>query len=100
MAYLPRIADKILDFRLSSKGGVLIEGPKWCGKTSTALKASKSMLDLASPTILTESKALAQINPDLLLEGAVPRLIDEWQEIPQLWDSGRSLIDRRQESVN
>lgn len=97
MAYLPRIADKILAFRLSSKGGVLIEGPKWCGKTSTALKASKSMLDLASPTILTDSKALAQINPTLLLEGEVPRLIDEWQEIPQLWDSGRSLIDRRQE---
>lgn len=97
MAYLPRIADKILAFRLISKGGILIEGPKWCGKTSTALQASKSVLDLANPNTLAESKAMAQINPTILLEGDVPRLIDEWQEIPQLWDAGRNLIDRRQE---
>ncbi len=96
MAYLPRIADQILAFRLRSKGGVLIEGPKWCGKTSTALQTAASVLDLANPSTLAESKAMAQINPTLLLNGETPRLVDEWQEIPQLWDAGRSLIDRRQ----
>lgn len=96
MKYLPRLADKVLEQRLKTKGGVLIEGPKWCGKTSTAIQASKSVLNLADPVALSEAKELVQINPSILLEGATPRLVDEWQETPRLWDAARSLIDQRQ----
>ncbi len=96
MAYIPRISDLILAERLEAKGAVLIEGPKWCGKTSTAKKASRSMLDLADPNILSESKEMANLNPLILLNGATPRLIDEWQEIPRLWDAVRKEVDNRQ----
>ena len=94
--YLPRIADKILKERLDSKGAVLIEGPKWCGKTWTAKQQSKSILDLAKPKILLETRNLLELNPELVLEGLTPRLIDEWQEIPSLWDYVRSEVDNRQ----
>lgn len=95
MEYLPRIADSLLVKRLAYKGAVLIEGPKWCGKTSTARRQSKSELDLADTEILEESLALIQINGKALLEGASPRLIDEWQELPRLWDLVRNEVDKR-----
>lgn len=94
--YLPRIADKILKERLESKGAVLIEGPKWCGKTWTAKQQASSILNLADPKILSDSRNLIEITPSLLLEGKEPRLIDEWQEIPTLWDFIRNEIDVRQ----
>ena len=93
--YLPRTADRILQAKLESAGAVLIEGAKWCGKTTTAKQAAKSSLDLASPRILKESAALADMDPCLLLNGGTPRLLDEWQVIPELWDAVRYTVDER-----
>lgn len=95
MRYLPRIADKILQDKLESKGAVLIRGPKWCGKSTTAGQKSQSILDLNDPTTLQQNKELAKLDPILLLQGATPRLIDEWQEIPSLWDNVRHEVDIR-----
>lgn len=97
MKYLSRIADHVLRQRLEAKGAVLIEGPKWCGKTSTALQTAKSILNLADMNTLAEAKEMAQFNPMMLLKGDVPRLIDEWQEIPRLWDAIRNEVDMRQD---
>lgn len=97
MKYLSRIADHVLRQRLEAKGAVLIEGPKWCGKTSTALQTAKSILNLADMNTLAEAKEMAQFNPRMLLKGDVPRLIDEWQEIPRLWDAIRNEVDMRQD---
>ncbi|MCR5455198.1 MAG: DUF4143 domain-containing protein [Bacteroidales bacterium] len=93
--YKHRIADDILQRKLQSKGAVLIEGPKWCGKTTTALQVAQSSLKLGEVSVLRESRALADINPALLLRGNTPRLIDEWQTIPVLWDAVRSEVDNR-----
>lgn len=97
MKYLPRIADSILEKRLLYKGAVVIEGLKWCGKTSTARLQSKSELDLADSVVLDEAKTLIQINGKILLSGETPRLIDEWQELPRLWDLIRNEVDKRHE---
>ena len=97
MAYKERIADKILLRRLAGKGAVQIEGPKWCGKTTTAKQVAKSVLDLGDTEVLHESKQLIEINSKALLAGDTPRLIDEWQTLPSLWDSIRSEVDRRNE---
>lgn len=97
MKYRNRIADSILKDRLESKGAVLIEGPKWCGKTTTASQCAASVLDLADTKVLSESLEIADLQPSKLLEGATPRLIDEWQEIPSLWDQIRITVDRRHE---
>ena len=94
MAYKERIADKILLRRLAGKGAVQIEGPKWCGKTTTAKQVAKSVLDLGDTEVLHESKQLIEINSKALLAGDTPRLIDEWQTLPSLWDSIRSEVDR------
>lgn len=96
MRYIPRISDKILDQRLSSKGAVLIEGPKWCGKTATVSQVAKSVLNLADLNVLEEAREIASLNTKLLLAGDTPRLIDEWQEIPRLWDAVRNEVDLRQ----
>lgn len=95
MEYLPRVVDSILDRRLKYKGAVVIEGPKWCGKTWTARKKAKSELDLADNNVLDEAKEIIQINGKILLEGDTPRLIDEWQEIPRIWDIIRNEVDKR-----
>lgn len=95
MEYLPRISDNILKNKLSYRGAVVIEGPKWCGKTSTARQQSKSELDLGDPQVLKESKLIVELDGKELLNGDTPRLIDEWQEIPQLWDLIRNTVDRR-----
>jgi len=93
--YKIRISDKILKRKILGKGAVLIEGPKWCGKTTTAKQISKSVLDLGDSTVLTQSSQLIELSPQTLLNGDTPRLIDEWQALPPIWDSIRSEIDRR-----
>ena len=95
--YKRRIADSILERKVSGKGAVLIEGPKWCGKTTTAKQLAKSCLDLGDSTILRQSADLIEISPQTLLKGDTPRLIDEWQALPPIWDSIRSEVDRRGE---
>lgn len=95
--YKKRIADNILAKKLKGKGAVLIQGPKWCGKTTTAEQISKSILYMAKPEDKAQNLTLADINPSLLLEGSVPRLIDEWQIAPKLWDAVRFEIDHRGE---
>jgi len=93
--YKLRIADQLLLGQLEAAGAVLIQGPKWCGKTTTAAQAAKSVLYMDWPRELEKNLFLAEENPEALLEGDVPRLIDEWQLAPQLWDAARFTVDRR-----
>lgn len=93
--YKNRIADQMLKKKLKGKGAVLIEGPKWCGKTTTAEQISKSILYMANPEDKEQNLTLVDINPSLLLSGEVPRLIDEWQIAPKLWDAIRFEVDHR-----
>lgn len=95
--YYPRIADKILEEALESAGAVLIEGPKWSGKTWTAVKKSKSILYMQDPDTRESNIQAASVKPSLLLKGEKPRLIDEWQVAPVLWDSVRHEVDMRGE---
>lgn len=95
--YKQRIADITLQRKVLGKGAVLIEGPKWCGKTTTAKQLAKSYLDLGDSTVLKQSAGLIEISPQTLLKGETPRLIDEWQALPSIWDSIRSEVDRRGE---
>lgn len=91
--YRPRIADRLLERKLRGKGAVLIEGAKWCGKTTTAEQICKSVLYMSEPGKLDQNVQLARINPSLLLRGEKPRLIDEWQVAPLLWDAVRFEAD-------
>lgn len=93
--YKQRIADRLLKRKVLGKGAVLIEGPKWCGKTTTATQLAKSVLDLGDASVLKQSTQMIEISPKSLLEGATPRLIDEWQALPPIWDSIRSEVDKR-----
>ena len=93
--YKKRIVDEILRKKLLGKGAVLIEGPKWCGKTTTAEQISKSILYMDAPADKEQNILLADINPSLLLSGETPRLIDEWQIAPKLWDAIRFEVDHR-----
>ena len=93
--YLTRIADKILDTALKSSGAVLIEGPKWCGKTRTAKERAASSLFLQDPDYTSSYLKAADIKPSLLLRGDTPRLLDEWQMAPVLWDAVRFAVDQR-----
>lgn len=95
--YKRRIADIMLKRKVLGKGAVLIEGPKWCGKTTTAKQLAKSFLDLGDSAVLKQSEGLIEISPQTLLKGDTPRLIDEWQALPPIWDSIRSEVDRRGE---
>ena len=95
--YKQRIADRILERKVLGKGAVLIEGPKWCGKTTTAKQLAKRVLDLGDSAVLKQSSGLIEISPKTLLDGDTPRLIDEWQALPPIWDSIRSEVDRRGE---
>ena len=95
--YKKRIADGLLERKLKGKGAVLIQGPKWCGKTTTAEQISKSILYMAKPEEKEQNISLAELNPSLLLKGEVPRLIDEWQIAPKLWDAIRFEVDHRDE---
>ena len=97
MAYLKRTADAVLDDLLEAFGAVMIEGPKWCGKTTTAEQVAKSVIKLQDPDMRDEYLATAETKPSLLLKGAAPRLIDEWQDAPVLWDAVRTAVDTRQD---
>lgn len=98
--YRKRIVDKILEKKLKGKGAVLIQGAKWCGKTTTAEQIAKSVLYMAKPEDKSQNLILVDINPSALLEGEVPRLIDEWQIAPKLWDAIRFEIDHRNTEGN
>ena len=91
--YRQRIADRLLVRKLAGKGAVLLEGAKWCGKTTTAEQIAKSVLYMSEPGKTDQNKQLAKINPSMLLRGDKPRLIDEWQVAPVLWDSIRFEAD-------
>lgn len=93
--YRPRIADGMLRRRLMGVGAVLIQGPKWCGKTTTAEQQAKSVVYMDDPEYMEQNVELASLSPKKLLEGATPRLIDEWQLAPQLWDAARFEVDHR-----
>lgn len=91
------MTDKLLEDRLVSKGAILIEGPKWCGKTTTAKEFSNSLLSMDRPDMTKQYQDMAQINPQILLEGETPRIIDEWQIAPNLWNAVRYEVDQRKE---
>jgi Predicted ATPase (AAA+ superfamily) len=93
--YLPRISDSLLKGLLQSSGAVLIEGLKWCGKTSTARRTSKSVLYMQDPDNTASYITMADTKPSLLLKGDAPRLLDEWQMAPVLWDAVRFEVDKR-----
>lgn len=93
--YLPRITDKLLDERLKAKGAILIEGPKWCGKTTSAKEFAKSFIAMDEPDKTKQYKQMVELNPSALLEGETPRLVDEWQLAPNLWNAVRYEVDKR-----
>lgn len=95
--YRKRIADDILRHKLAGKGAVLIEGPKWCGKTTTAEQIAASILYMDDPESKAQNIIMAELNPKRLLNGETPRLIDEWQLAPKLWDAIRFEVDHRGE---
>lgn len=96
--YKKRIADEILQKKLSIMGAVLIEGPKWCGKTTTGEQNSKSSIYLDNPITQERNKILIETSPDKILNGDNPRLLDEWQLFPSLWDIIRYDIDHKNSS--
>ena len=95
MEYLSRTADRLLKDLLDAFGAVLIEGPKWCGKTTTAEQTAKSVIRMQDTDMREEYMATAKSKPSLLLLGDTPRLIDEWQDAPVLWDAVRTMVDKR-----
>ena len=97
MSYLNRVSDERLKERLDAFGAVLIEGPKWCGKTTTAEQICKSVIRLHDTDMQENYLLTASTKPSLLLLGDTPRLIDEWQDFPVLWDAVRTMVDKRQQ---
>ena len=95
--YRKRIADEILKRKLEGKGVVLIEGPKWCGKTTTSEQVASSILYMDNPEKKEQNINMSEVNPKRLLKGETPRLIDEWQIAPKLWDAIRFEVDHRDE---
>ncbi len=93
--YMPRVIDRVLEESLQAAGAVLIEGPKWCGKTRTAKEIAKSVLAMQDPDNSDAYEKLADTKPSLLLKGDCPRLLDEWQVAPVLWDAVRFAVDER-----
>lgn len=94
MEYFSRVADQMLRDRLEAFGAILIEGPKWTGKTTTAEQLSKSVIKMQDPDNASEYLATASAKPSLLLKGEQPRLIDEWQDAPVIWDAVRTAVDQ------
>ena len=92
--YKPRIIDRQVEEYLSAFGAVCVEGPKWCGKTWTSSYHSKSEIYIGDPAGNFQNRQLAELSPALVLEGETPRLIDEWQEVPPLWDAVRYKVDQ------
>ncbi|MDD4187215.1 MAG: DUF4143 domain-containing protein [Bacilli bacterium] len=95
MKYKKRIIDEIIELKLKVAGGVVIRGPKWCGKTTSAKQVSKSVLDLQNFETLEKNKQIAENDISLLLDGDKPRLIDEWQMLPKIWNAVRHYIDEK-----
>lgn len=95
--YKPRLVDNKIDQYLEAFSAICIEGPKWCGKTWTSTYHSNSKIMIGDPTGNFQNRRLAQMSPELVLDGKTPRLIDEWQEVPQLWDAVRYKADQRNE---
>lgn len=91
--YRKRVADEIIKEKLSYMGAVLVRGAKWCGKTTTCEQTAKSVLYMGDPDTSAKNIALAKVRPSILLLGEKPRLIDEWQEAPELWDAVRHSVD-------
>jgi len=95
--YRRRVIDKSIETYLQVCGAICIEGPKWCGKTWTSAFHSNSEFLVGDPTNNFSNRQLAELNPSLILQGDAPRLIDEWQEVPSIWDATRAEVDRRHE---
>ncbi len=95
--YYKRVSDKVLLEHLKSKGAVLIEGPKWCGKTTSAKHLANSYIEMDRPDVTEQYQQMAKINPSILLKGNVPRLIDEWQLATNIWNAVRYEVDQRGE---
>lgn len=95
MIYKKRIVDDLLADKLEAKGAVVVEGPKWCGKTTTAMQAARSIIRVDEPGKRDANIQLSEIDPARLLEGETPRLIDEWQIAPRIWDAVRYEVDTR-----
>lgn len=95
--YRPRLVDSRIEEYLKTFGAVCVEGAKWCGKTWTSAYHSSSQIMIGSPENNFQNRKLAELSPSLVLEGEVPRLIDEWQEVPPLWDAVRYEVDKRAE---
>ena len=91
--YISRIVDKQLDEMLEIYGAVCVEGPKWCGKTWASRNHAVSASFIGDPTGNFMNKQLAEMDPSLVLEGELPRLIDEWQEVPSIWDAVKYRVD-------
>ncbi|MBR3253622.1 ATP-binding protein [Candidatus Saccharibacteria bacterium] len=92
--YIPRLIDTVLEKKLRAHGAVLLEGCKWCGKSTTAARQARSILELQNPETGSDNIELAKTKPSIILEGEKPRLIDEWQDAPTLWDAIRYDIDK------
>lgn len=95
--YRPRLIDTMIHQHLQTFGAVCVEGPKWCGKTWTSLHHANSVIYIGSPENHFQNRTLAELSPDLVLSGEVPRLLDEWQEVPSLWDAVRHSVDQQTE---
>ena len=95
--YRRRVMDDLLKKKLQAKGAVLIEGPKWCGKTTTAEEIAASKVLLARADVKSNFKSLLEIDADAALSGEAPMLIDEWQTVPKLWDAVRYTVDHRRQ---
>ena len=93
--YRNRVIDQIIETYLEISGAICIEGPKWCGKTWTSAFHSNSEFLVGDPANNFSNRQLAELNPGLILQGETPRMIDEWQEVPSIWDATRAEIDRR-----
>lgn len=91
--YRPRFIDKYIDEMLETFGALCIEGPKWCGKSWTSAYHSSSVISLANPNDNFQNRRMAEMNPALVLDGAEPRLVDEWQVVPPIWDAVRYRVD-------
>lgn len=95
--YKNRIIDQQILKMMKTFGAVCVEGPKWCGKTWSSLNQTNSVCYIADPVNSFQNRRMAELSPELVLEGEFPRLIDEWQEVPEIWDAVRFAVDKNGE---